>query len=155
MGGRRTWRLRTKLVGDRGRVGRSNPIKHPSRIQVNPILEEIDPFAHCYGERSTRFNSEHWVRTVVVGDHGGGEFRASPGRGVRSGIYTCLLNGSVCFCRRASRVELSHDQARHGLAHRLLSCTLAVKISYEIASGDLRVRCNPRPWRVIRLSFRL
>ena len=30
-----------------GKLGRSNLIKYPSGIRVNPILEEINPLVHC------------------------------------------------------------------------------------------------------------
>jgi len=36
-----------------GRVGRLNVMKYPSRIRVNPILEEINPFVHCHVPKET------------------------------------------------------------------------------------------------------
>jgi len=50
-----------------GKVGRSNLVKYSSRIWVNPILEEIDPFVHCHGKRSTGFKSERLGDGYVVG----------------------------------------------------------------------------------------
>ena len=71
-----------------GKLGRSNLIKYPSGIRVNPILEEIDPFVHCHGERSTGFKSERcgrWLRRrfEVKGEDSKWSYLSCSGRGAK------------------------------------------------------------------------
>ena len=90
-GRERTRWLRAEF--DWGQVYRSNLIKYPSRIWINPILKEIDSFVHCdipneTIKRSTRFESKRWGRRLhrrfeVKGEDSRWSYLSWSGRGAK------------------------------------------------------------------------
>ena len=53
------------MVGNE--FGRSNLVKYPTRIWVNPILEEINPFVHCDIPNGTTKSQLNRIRVRTLG----------------------------------------------------------------------------------------